>query len=139
VILINVPNICTDVRSEVFVMVKIHIKLFCVVTPCSDVVEYQCFGEPCCLHLQGILTQHSMVSQSRRQLKFIWMLAEVHSSWRTTFWMQMHQWLLSATILKISNFFLNLFWNYHIVIFSFKRQILHSIQVSIFQCLVNIV
>jgi hypothetical protein len=22
-------------------------------TPCSHVLEYQCFGEPCCLHLQG--------------------------------------------------------------------------------------
>jgi len=27
--------------------------IFWVVTPCSDVVGYQCFGRPCCLHLQG--------------------------------------------------------------------------------------
>jgi hypothetical protein len=24
-----------------------------VVTPYSDVVKYQCFGGPCCFHLQG--------------------------------------------------------------------------------------
>jgi hypothetical protein len=27
--------------------------VFRAVTPCSDVVGYQCFGGPCCLHLQG--------------------------------------------------------------------------------------
>jgi len=29
---------------------------FCVITTCSDVVRYQPFGEPCCLHLQGGVT-----------------------------------------------------------------------------------
>jgi len=27
--------------------------VFCVVTPCSFVVGYQCFGGLCCLNLQG--------------------------------------------------------------------------------------
>jgi len=34
---------------------KIQI-VFWVVTPCSDVVGYQRYGGPCCLHLQGEVT-----------------------------------------------------------------------------------
>jgi hypothetical protein len=33
--------------------VKIQVDIFWVVTPCSVVVGYQPFGEPCCFHLQG--------------------------------------------------------------------------------------
>jgi hypothetical protein len=36
--------------------VKIQVEVFWVVTPCSVVVGYQCFGEPFCLHVQGEVT-----------------------------------------------------------------------------------
>jgi hypothetical protein len=32
---------------------KIQVVVFCIVTPCSDVVGYQRFGRPCCPYLQG--------------------------------------------------------------------------------------
>jgi hypothetical protein len=48
----NVGNV-SYVRYEVFMVVKIQVKVFWVVMPCSDVVEYQCFGGPYYLHLQG--------------------------------------------------------------------------------------
>jgi len=32
---------------------KILVLVFCVQTPCSNMVEYQRFVGPCCLHLQG--------------------------------------------------------------------------------------
>jgi len=31
---------------------KIQVKILWIVTPCSDVVGHQCFGGPCCLHIQ---------------------------------------------------------------------------------------
>jgi len=34
----------------------IQVELFWVVMRCSIVVGYQCFGGPCCLHLQGEVT-----------------------------------------------------------------------------------
>jgi hypothetical protein len=34
-------------------MHTIQIIVFWVMIPCNDVVRYQCFGGPCCLHLQG--------------------------------------------------------------------------------------
>jgi hypothetical protein len=33
--------------------VKIQVEVLWVVTPCSVVVGYQSFSDPCCLHLQG--------------------------------------------------------------------------------------
>jgi len=39
-------------RFEVFIEV-IQVVVFLVLTLWSDVVGYQCFGGPCCLHLQG--------------------------------------------------------------------------------------
>jgi hypothetical protein len=33
--------------------VKIQVVVFWVVTPCSDMVGYQCFGGLCYLHLQS--------------------------------------------------------------------------------------
>jgi len=33
--------------------VKIQVEVIWVVTPCSDMVGYERFGGPCCLHLQG--------------------------------------------------------------------------------------
>jgi len=48
--------------------VEIQVYVFGVVTPCSVVAGYHCFGGPCCLHLHpdnggskvllGILPQH---------------------------------------------------------------------------------
>jgi len=51
--------------------VKIQVEVFWVVMLCSVEVGYQHFAGPCCLHLQGdvnvgILSQHYIVSQSRR-------------------------------------------------------------------------
>jgi hypothetical protein len=43
----------TDAKSEVFMVVKIHIEVLWVVTLCSAVVGYQNFGGLCHLHLQG--------------------------------------------------------------------------------------
>jgi hypothetical protein len=40
-------------RFEILTAVKTEITVFCVVTPCSDVVRYRRFGGPCCFHLQG--------------------------------------------------------------------------------------
>jgi hypothetical protein len=40
-------------KSHHFIpMYFIYVMFFWVITPCSDVIEYQCFGGPCCLHLQ---------------------------------------------------------------------------------------
>jgi hypothetical protein len=35
----------------------IQVVVFWVMTPCSDVVGYQRFGGPCCLHLQGEVSE----------------------------------------------------------------------------------
>jgi len=43
-------NVC-----ETSPAVKTQVAVLGVVTPCSDVVEYQTFGGPCCLHFQGDL------------------------------------------------------------------------------------
>jgi hypothetical protein len=40
---------------------KIHVKVFWVVKPCSGGVGYQCFGGPCCIHLQGEVKTGSKV------------------------------------------------------------------------------
>jgi hypothetical protein len=40
-------------RFQAFTTMKILVEVFWVVTPCSFAVWYQCFGGPCCLHLQG--------------------------------------------------------------------------------------
>jgi hypothetical protein len=40
-------------RFEVLAAMKIQVAVFCVVTTCSDVVGYQRFGRPRCMHLQG--------------------------------------------------------------------------------------
>jgi len=45
------PNY-SDVQTEnVFVVMKIHVMVFWVVTSCSVVVGYQSLGDPCCLHI----------------------------------------------------------------------------------------
>jgi len=42
-------------------VVKIQVEVFWVVTPCSAVLGYQCFGGPCCLHLHSITNYLSML------------------------------------------------------------------------------
>jgi hypothetical protein len=37
-------------------LVGIEVEVFWVVTPCSVVVGYKCFGGPCCLRFQGDVT-----------------------------------------------------------------------------------
>jgi hypothetical protein len=41
-------------RSEVFTAVNVLILILWVATLCSHVDDYQCFGGPCCLCLEGI-------------------------------------------------------------------------------------
>jgi len=51
------------VRLQIFMVVKIHIAVFWIMSPCNDMVGYQCFGEPCCPHFHiGILPYHYLVS-----------------------------------------------------------------------------
>jgi hypothetical protein len=46
------------------VIMNIHFQIFWVVTPCSVVVRYHCFGGPCCLHLQGeVVTPPDVTTQ----------------------------------------------------------------------------
>jgi hypothetical protein len=40
-------------RWEIFMVMKVQVVLFCVMTPSSNVVGYQHFRWPCCPHLQG--------------------------------------------------------------------------------------
>jgi hypothetical protein len=42
-----------EARFEVLVMIKFQVTVFCVMTPCSDMVKYQHFVGPCCLQLHG--------------------------------------------------------------------------------------
>jgi hypothetical protein len=52
-------------RLEVFMVMKIHVTAFWIVTSCSDMVGYQCFREPFCLHLEGemITSLHGVTTQ----------------------------------------------------------------------------
>jgi len=47
-------NICLHI-------IQYHIVVFLVVTSCSDVIEYQCFRGPCCLHLQIVIPYSDVV------------------------------------------------------------------------------
>jgi len=40
-------------RFEVFKVMHIHVEIFWIMTPCHEVVEYQRFGGPCWIYLQG--------------------------------------------------------------------------------------
>jgi hypothetical protein len=48
---------CTNIYFvrdiKAFTAVKIHVEVFCVVTPCGVPVGYRRFGGPCCFHLEG--------------------------------------------------------------------------------------
>jgi len=37
------------VRLEIFIAVKIHVRVFWVTIPCSDMVGYQCSRGHCCM------------------------------------------------------------------------------------------
>jgi hypothetical protein len=47
----DVTDCQSDVRLMVFMMVKINVDLFRIVTSCNVAVGYQHFGGPCSLHL----------------------------------------------------------------------------------------
>jgi len=47
----SLPTEVPDTRFEVFMVMKIQVEVFWVVTSCSVRVGYQCFRGPCCLHL----------------------------------------------------------------------------------------
>jgi hypothetical protein len=49
----------------------LQVEVFCVQTPFSDVVGYQRFGGPCCLHLQGEITIFIVVETSYIVFSFI--------------------------------------------------------------------
>jgi hypothetical protein len=48
-------RIVSEVRLDIFPVMKIQVADFCVVTLCSDAIGYQCFRGPCCLLHQGEL------------------------------------------------------------------------------------
>jgi hypothetical protein len=49
----TVVKVLDSATFEVFTAMNIQVVVFWVVTPCSDVIGYQRFGGPCCLHRQG--------------------------------------------------------------------------------------
>jgi len=56
-------------RFEILTAMKIHIVVIWVVMSYDNVVGYQHFRGPCCLHFHGatgILPHHYKVSQTRR-------------------------------------------------------------------------
>jgi hypothetical protein len=42
---------------DMITAVEVRVEVFCVVMPCIVEVGYQCFGGPCCLHLQGEINE----------------------------------------------------------------------------------
>jgi hypothetical protein len=56
---------CSHARVEVFTVMKFQVAIFWVVTLCSDVVGYQCFGGPCCLHLQVVTLCNDVLGYQR--------------------------------------------------------------------------
>jgi hypothetical protein len=51
-------------QDEVFMAVKIQVKMLWVETACNVATGYQYFGVPCCLHLQSEEQQYSKMSVS---------------------------------------------------------------------------
>jgi hypothetical protein len=48
-----------------FTAMEIHVMVFWVMTPCSNMVGHQCFRGPCCLHLQYPVTSlHSVITMT---------------------------------------------------------------------------
>jgi len=56
------------VKLQVFTVMKIHVVVFWVVTPCNDVVGYQHFGGSMALWNVGILPHQYTTLQHRRLL-----------------------------------------------------------------------
>jgi hypothetical protein len=52
----------TVVRFEVFMMVKIQVKVVWVVTACSAAVGYHCFEGPCCPEMEAARSSKMLVS-----------------------------------------------------------------------------
>jgi hypothetical protein len=42
----------TKVQKNIQRIHKLQVQVLCVMMLCSDVIGYQCFRRPCCLHLQ---------------------------------------------------------------------------------------
>jgi hypothetical protein len=61
----------TEVRFEALTAVKNQVEFVWVVTPCSDVVEHQCFGGTCFLHLHHTQTWN-LLSQKPKYGWEIW-------------------------------------------------------------------
>jgi hypothetical protein len=66
-------EIYSKLRFEVFTVVKFEVEVFWYVASCSDMVRYQRFGGPCCLHLRGEVKRDATRSE---------MLAFYHNSAR---------------------------------------------------------
>jgi len=63
----NTSFVVSDARFEVVKTAKTQVAVSCVVTPCSDVVGYQRFEGPCCLHY-SLLPHPYTASESRKLL-----------------------------------------------------------------------
>jgi len=86
-------NIHVHARFDLFMVVKIQVKVFWVVMLWSHAEGYQCFRGPCSLHIQSedggskilqnngiLLAQHYMASQpGRPQLEALFIIFCVHS------------------------------------------------------------
>jgi len=66
----------TSVRSEVFMVMKIQVMVFWIVTMCYD-VGYQCFRVPCCLHLHFTLKMEA--AQSAEMLVTYHIMTQCHN------------------------------------------------------------
>jgi len=51
---LEAKNMKCFARYEVCMVMKIQVEVFWAAILCSDVVRYQCFGGPCCLHPQTL-------------------------------------------------------------------------------------
>jgi len=58
-------SIISDARLEVFTVVKIQVAVCHIITPCHDVVGYQCCRGPCCLHFLGLFRKLFCVCVNR--------------------------------------------------------------------------
>jgi len=58
----------------VFMAVKIEFMVFCAGLPCNAVIEYQHFGGPCCLHLQGSQRNYKQIKFGKCLQPSVWNL-----------------------------------------------------------------
>jgi hypothetical protein len=52
---------------EVFMAMKIHVVVLRVMTMCTVLGSYQCFGGTYCLHVQSIKRLHDAITQNTAQ------------------------------------------------------------------------